>query len=190
MVTFHVIGHRGMLGQVVQRRWQELGGEPAPIATADHIVNCVYPDDWTLLNGLPLARVIQPSTDAISEADGYAVTKRAVERLVKPHGVVIRSGLVDLRKQAEVSYTNWFVNPLTPLEWADLAWRLRTTRGLHLDGREMTSKHGVAVACHEVFGTVKPHPTLAPLSRFRIVHQSSPWPPLREALETYRGWLG
>jgi hypothetical protein len=189
MVTYHVLGHRGMLGSVVTRRWAEHGAEWAPIPTADHIVNCVSPDSWTVLDMLPKARVIQPSTDAINEDTPYATTKREVESIVVNNGgLVIRSGLVDPRKHHPLAYANWFVNPLTPLEWADLAWELRDRSGLYVDGRESMNRWRLGVTVAEVFGLERPHAAMATTSRIRILPSCRDWPPLAEALAAWRDW--
>jgi hypothetical protein len=191
MVTYHVLGHRGMLGSVVTRRWAEHGAEWTPVPTADHIVNCVYPDSWKLLEMLPKDRVIQPSTDAINEDTPYACTKREVERIVlNAGGLVIRSGLVDLRKQPTLAYINWFGNPLTPLEWADLAWELRERSGLYADGREPRTRYGLASEIATEWGLEQPHTAMAHLSNIRILPPSREWPKLHEALRAYHEWLG
>lgn len=189
MVTFHVIGHRGLLGSAVLRRWQDHGSRHTPVAFAQYIVNCVYPDDWRLLTMLPLAKVIQPSTDAIAEDSEYAVTKRAVEQAVtEGGGVVLRTGLVDIRRQPETAFDNWHVNPLTPLEWADLAWELKDRPGIHPDGRETLTRYQVACDIAAVYGL--PAPLRAtdeqPLSRLQPA--SRRWPLLPDALRAYRDW--
>lgn len=191
MVTYHVLGHAGMLGSTVARRWRELGAEWADICTADHIVNCVFPDSWGLLDSLNKARLIQPSTDAIDEDTVYAITKREVERIaLAGGGVVLRTGLVDLRKQPAVAYANWFVNPLTPLEWADLAWERKSSPGLHADGRETVTKYGVALAVAREWDLDQPVPEMAPRSKWRIQPSSREWPRLSDAMHTYREWIG
>lgn len=191
MVTFHVLGHTGMLGSTVARRWRELGAEWADVCTADHIVNCVFPDSWGLLDALPKARVVQPSTDAISEDTPYAQTKREVERIaLAGGGVVLRTGLVDLRKQPAVAYANWFVNPLTPLEWAGLAWERKSSPGLHADGREVLTKYDVTLAVAREWDLDPPVPDIAQRPRWRLQPASRKWPPLADALRAYREWLG
>lgn len=175
MVT--VLGHHGMLGSVVARRWSELGD-------SDHVINCIRPDD--LLLSYRLSRLIQPSTDAIAEDTDYAATKRQLERIAG--AVTIRSGLVDITRQPTIAYRNWLCNPLTPLEWADLAWQHRDEPGVHVEGRETVSRYDVATLVAELWGRPMPIPAQAPepLSR---VQPGGRWPPLRDALIAYRDWL-
>lgn len=189
MVTFHVLGAGGLLGSVVARRWRELGAEWSDICTAEHIINCVYPDSYALLEALPKPRVIQPSTDAIDEDTTYAATKREVERMVSVEGgLVLRSGLVDPRRQPDVAYANWLVNPLTPLEWADLAWELRAFSGVHPDGRETLSKYSVAVAVADAFDLARPAAAMAPTTRYRLQRPSREWPLIADAIAAWRDW--
>jgi dTDP-4-dehydrorhamnose reductase len=180
MVT--VLGHRGMLGSVVARRWIELG------ASGDYTVNCIRPDDFTLtVTTATKTRLIQPSTDAIAEPGAYAETKRAIERL--PGIVVIRSGLVDITRQPPVAYTNWWCNPLTPLEWADLAWERRDAPGIHIAGREPVTRYEVAVAVANTFGGPLPVGAEADRPGSRIQAPDRARPSLAEALAAYRDWL-
>ena len=176
MVT--VLGHRGMLGSVVARRWAELG------ADGDYIVNCTYPDDLALITRLASRPgLIQPSSDAIDEATDYAAGKRAIEAI--PGIVVIRCGIVDITKQPAVAYRNWYCNPLTPLEWADLAWEVRDHPGVHVAGRETVSRYDIAkmlAVSGLVLGRVSGLSRVQPIDR--------PRPPLAEALADYLVWLG
>lgn len=177
MVT--VLGHRGMLGSVVQRRWLELGD-------TDHIVNCIRPDDLAVSRAF--RGIIQPSTDAIAEDTEYAATKRELEAI--EGAVTIRSGIVDITRQPTIAYTDWWCNPLTPLEWADLAWEMRDTPGLHVAGRQYPASRWMVVdSVAMVFG--KPRPETAKggyLSRIQVHDRDRP--SLWDALVAYRDWLG
>jgi uncharacterized protein YbjT (DUF2867 family) len=179
MVT--VLGHLGMLGSVVARRWAELGADDPGI-----VVNCIRPDDLALSVRLAeTTRLIQPSTDAIDEDTDYARTKRLLERLP---AVTIRSGLVDITRPLDIAYRNWRCNPLTPLEWADLAWDLRDHPGVHVAGREPLTRYEVARLVAEVWDRPQPIPAWSEVPLDRTQTPGS-WPPLREALVEYREWL-
>ena len=179
MVT--VLGHRGYLGAVVARRWAELG------ETGDYVI-CTF-DDLDLIRRLARtgAGVIVPSTDAIAEDTPYAERKRAIEAL---EGItVIRSGIVDIRKQPRIGYLDWWCNPLTPLEWAELAFEKRDQPGLHVAGREPYSRHHVAAIVASMWGGIDPVPmTGQPLDRRQP--QDRPRPPLSDAVRAFREWLG
>lgn len=176
MVT--VLGERGMLGQVVARRWLELGD-------TDHVVNCIRPDDLKLTwRELP----ISPSTDAIAEDTEYAATKRELEEI--PGLVVIRSGIVDITRQPSHAYDYWMCNPLTPLEWADLAYEMRDTPGVHIAGRETVSRYDVAKAVAYTFGTEQPVMMSGGPVRSRVQTPDRIRPSLWDALIAYRDWLG
>lgn len=189
MVTFVVFGERGMLGAVVARRWQELGGIPSAGAEPpDYVVNCVRPDLPVWSEHLAeQARLIQPSTDAIAEDTEYARTKRIIERT--PGAVIIRTGIVDVTRQPGVAYRNWRCNPLTPLEWADLAWRVKDRPGLHTAGREVVSRHQVASLVAYLWDTPQPVPAWSEVPLSRIVdNEGAEWPPLMDALMEYKEW--
>lgn len=179
MVT--VLGHRGMLGSVVQRRWLELGD-------TDHVVNCIRPDDIAVSRAFP--GLIQPSTDAIAEDTEYAATKRDIEAI--PGIVVIRSGIVDITRQPTVAYLNWWCNPLTPLEWADLAYEKRDEPGVHIAGRERISRHAVTWAVSHVFEWPfdRYQMGVAPVELNRMQEPDRDRPNLLQALRAYRDWLG
>jgi hypothetical protein len=188
MVTAAILGERGMLGSVVKRRWAEHGAEITTAATADYIVNCIRPDDLLLSERLSeTAILIQPSTDAIAEDSDYAVTKRILERIP---AVTIRAGLVDITRQPGVAYRNWRCNPITPLEWADLAWDLRDRPGVHVAGREPVSRFGVASLVAYLWDRPAPVPAWSevPLSRIQR-DRDREWDTLMEALTEYRDWL-
>lgn len=176
-----VLGEHGYLGSVVKRRWAERG-DPG-----DYIVNCIRPDD--ILRSERLAetgRLIQPSTDAIAEDSDYARTKRILERL--PGAVVIRAGIVDIRQDYGIAYRNWLCNPLTPLEWADLAYDLRDRPGLHVTGRERLTRYEVVRSVAEVWDRPAPVAAWAEATLSRI-QTPGDWPPLRDALVEFAAWL-
>jgi len=143
-----VLGHRGYLGSIVKRRWEQMGWD------GDYVI--VTFDDLPLIRRLAKsgAGVIVPSTDAITERTAYAARKREIESI--DGLVVIRAGIVDIRKSHEFAYCRWECNPLTPLEWADLAWEKRDQPGIHVAGREPLTRYAVASAVSQVFGTPKP----------------------------------
>lgn len=178
MVT--VIGARGMLGSVVLRRWRELGD-------SDHVIDCHRSESplADATRSLAWKAHVVPSTDAIREAGEYAGSKRLIEQWHR--GAVIRAGIVDLRKS--YTHANWSLNPLTPLEWADLAWEVRDQPGLHIDGREPITRYELGLLISEVFGAPRPERTWAevPLSRVQIHGRERP--PMRDALIAYRDWL-
>ena len=177
MVT--VLGSRGMLGSVVARRWAELGD-------SSHVINCIRPDNILLTFWLAEnMRLIQPSSDAIAEDSDYALGKRIIERAP---AVIIRSGIVDITRLPAVAFTNWWSNPLTPLEWADLAWKYRDQPGVHIEGREAVTRYQIGMLVAEVWGLPEPTAVEGPyLSR---VQPGTDWAPLREGLIAYREWLG
>lgn len=200
MVTT-VLGHRGMLGSVVERRLREYGedvrttdqiyaGEDDFVlwaADADYVIDCVrggFVENALLpLHLSQVCRVIVPSTDAIREDTPYARSKRIAEQA---HGVVIRAGIIDLRHQPTVGYRNWFCNPLTPLEWIDLAWSLRDSPGLHATGREPTHRLAIADAVARVWDRPAPAPALGPPNdRLQPV---GTFVPLVDALGDWRAW--
>lgn len=177
-----VLGHRGYLGAVVARRWAEIG------ETGDYVV-CTF-DDLDLIRRLARSGpgVIVPSTDAIAEDTPYAARKRAIEAI--PGIVVIRSGIVDTRKRYAAAYTNWYCNPLTPLEWANLAWEKRDQPGVHIAGREPTSRYRVARLVNSVWGGLPPEPVLADHRSDRRQPADGERPPVGVGLLQYRDWLG
>ena len=192
MVSAAIIGYRGMLGSVVARRWQELGvevigiGRGGELPGTNYVVNCIRPDNLDLSRALTDYRLIQPSTDAIAEPTYYAEGKRALEKL---DAITLRSGLVDITRQPASAYLNWWCNPLTPLEWADMAWELRDGPGVHPLGRERVSRYQVAVMVSEVFGTERPTEAAAEEPLDRVVPCRRRFPVLRVALEEYERWL-
>lgn len=177
MVT--VLGSRGMLGSVVARRWAELGD-------GDFIVNCIRPDNLLLTFWMAERfRLIQPSTDAIAEDSDYSLGKRIIERAP---AVIIRSGIVDITRQPPVAYRDWVSNPLTPLEWADLAWEVRDQPGVHIEGREPVSRYEIGMLVAELWDRPAPSGEDGPYPLSRVQPGSRRWPPLREALIAYREW--
>ncbi len=180
MVT--VLGHRGYLGAVVERRWRELG------VGGDYVVNCLFPDDIDLIGRLAGPGVILVSSDAIAEDGTYAAGKRAVE-LYADEATVIRAGVVDIRKRHDVAYTTWLCNPLTPLEWADLAYEVRDKPGLHVAGRGSLTRYDVASAVASVFGGPLPQPKAVYPGRTRCQVPDRPRPSLTDALVEFREWL-
>jgi hypothetical protein len=191
MVTFTVEGH-GYLGQVVERRWEELGGHVALYGEpeAEYVVNCVQPDDVLLSERLAERyRLIQPSTDAIAEDTDYARTKRILERT--PGAVIIRAGIVDIRpeRQPSIAYRNWSCNPLTPLEWADAAWLLRDRPGLHILGREPVSRFQVTDTVARLWDYPAPVPSWSEVPLHRVQESRAKYPPLSEALAEFKAWL-
>ena len=186
-MTATVLGERGMLGSVVRRRWAELGAELTTSANAEYVVNCIRPDNLLISDILAkTSRLIQPSTDAIAENSDYATGKRLLERLP---AVTIRAGLVDITRQPQTAYRNWWCNPLTPLEWADLAWELRDSPGVHVAGRETVSRHLVASLVAYLWDRPQPTPAYAEEPLNRVQPRDKDWPPLPDALTEYRKWL-
>ena len=186
-MTIHVLGHRGYLGSVVERRWRERGGFPVPLESADYVVNCIRPDNLILSQTLMGRRVIHPSTDAIHEDTDYARGKRLLEAMP---GVTIRAGIVDVRHELPVAWTNWLCNPLTPLEWADLAWDLKDAApAVHMAGRETVSRWEVETTVAALWGRPLPEPRTADVPRSRVVHDPvRTWPRLAAALLAFREW--
>lgn len=185
MVTFDVLGHRGMLGSVVTRRWAQLGASRS--ATAEFVINCIRPDDPIVSERLAeTRRLIQPSTDAIAEFSDYAVGKRLLERLP---AVTIRAGIVDVGRQPPVAFTNWACNPVTPLEWAEYAYELREVPGVHPLGREAVSRYDVARLVAQVWDLQRPIEARAPVELGRVQPSTVSLPPLEFALRRYRDWL-
>lgn len=180
MIT--VLGHRGMLGSVVERRWRELG------ASGDYVVVCLTPDNLPFLRRLAGPGVIVPSTDAIAEDSEYAATKREIEAI--PGLVIIRAGIIDTRKVYPVGFTDWLCNPVTPLEWADAAWALRDTPGVHEVGRrDPSNRFQVAWNTAAIFHQPdRPAPGFGG-SRDRTV-RGTITTPLITAIAAYRDWLG
>jgi hypothetical protein len=201
-----VLGHTGMLGSVVARYFAEQG---ADVATTELRWFPVYPSrivDWAAghdltincIRGelvdnalLPLVlgercRLIQPSTDAVFEDTPYAIGKRIGERA---NALVIRSGIVDVDRQPDTAYANWLCNPVTPLEWAEQAWRWRyEPPGVRPYGRGVVSRWDVACAVAATFGRKPPKVSVAGEAINRVTEPHN-LPQLGEALETFRRWL-
>jgi len=181
MVT--VLGHSGYLGSIVERRWREKGWD------GDYVVVCF--DDLPLIWRLARSGVgvIVPSTDAINEGSEYAARKRQIEdATVFADIVVIRAGIVDLRKSHRFAYCKWECNPLTPLEWADLAWEKRDQPGVHVAGREPLTRFAVANAVSMVFDT-KPPKKRCGTALNRLQPQDRERPDILTALREFREWL-
>lgn len=186
MVTFNVIGHRGYLGRAVEKRWRELGAFPVPLEAADYVINCVRPDNLALSRSLVGRRVIFPSTDAIHEPTDYARMKDLLEGLAS---VTIRAGIVDIRHDYPVAYTNWLCNPITPLEWAELAWDVRDLPGTYCAGRETVSRWEVAATVASLWGRPMPEAQLAERPLSRVVYDlDRAWPRLAPALRAFKDW--
>lgn len=143
-------------------------------------------DDLPLIRRLAKSGpgVIVPSTDAIAEDTPYAQTKREIEAIEGL--VVIRSGIVDTRKRN--SRRSWFCNPLTPLEWADLAWEKRDQPGVHVAGRGTCSRATVGAAIRAAFGR-KRYDTRSSFNS-RVQSPDRPRPNIFEAVRQYADWLG
>jgi hypothetical protein len=186
MVTFGVLGERGYLGAVVKRRWAELGATWDAV-DPDYIVYAIRPDDLALAFRLAeTGPLVLPSTDAIFEDTDYASGKRALEKV--PGAVVIRAGIVDTRHRLGVAYRNWWCSPLTPLEWADLAWERKDQPGLHMAGRETLTRYEVERTVAEVFDRPAPIAAWADDRNVRAIN-SGDYPPLRDALVEFAEWL-
>ncbi len=201
-----VLGHRGMLGSVVARYFAEQGADVATTelrwvptlpsvlltwaSTHDLVVNCIrggFLEDALL----PLVlgehcRLIHPSTDAVFETSNYATAKRIGERA---NALTIRAGLVDIDNQPAEAYANWYANPITPLEWAEIAWKWRhEPPGVRPYGRGAVSRWDVGCSVADVFGRTRPTVALAPETLWRVT-ETYDLPPLSEALTTFRDWL-
>lgn len=204
MVTVAVVGHRGMLGRVVARRFAEKGARVlttderqtlALVAWARHadlIVNCAYePDSWETNAVLPIllaraGRLIQPSTDAINEDTPYAAEKRMAE---SAHAVIIRCSVVGSKPPPEVGYTNWTWNGITTLTWANIAWLHRDgLPELVTPGTEPITRYELYQAVAAVYGYQKPAPEAASEARDRTLAVTWPMHPIREQLEELRDW--
>lgn len=173
-----VLGHSGYLGSIVERRWTESGWD------GDYVV-CTF-DDVGLIRRLATSGgVIVPSTDAIIEDTDYAARKREIEGIAGT--TVIRAGIVDIRKTN--GYCHWECNPLTPLEWADLAWEKRDQVGVYMAGREPLTRYAVGCAVAEVFGVPKPRKRCGQYLN-RIQPKDRERPDILTALREFRDWLG
>lgn len=215
MVKVAILGHRGMLGSVVARYFAEQGAEvcstflrytgsdevPEWAARHEIVVNCVRSaDNDPVVNGfLPIhiaefrmgesfwerrPLVIQPSTDAICEDTAYARVKRMSERV---EGAVIRAGIVDINRQPARAFTNWYCNPITPLEWAEAAWTTRS-RGIHEVGGQAVDRWTLACLVARIWDRPMPEPVEAEASNVRLVKETN-GRPLAMRLERYRRWL-
>lgn len=187
MVT--VLGHSGYLGFVVEKRWRELG------ATGPYVV-CAF-DDMELFERLGGKRehlgggVIIPSTDAIAEDTEYARRKQRIERgAYAANLVVIRAGIIDIRpeRQPKTAYCAWECNPLTPLEWADLAWEKRDQPGVHIAGREPLTRYAVHNAVAQVFDYPPPKKRCGK-KLDRLQPQDRERPDILTALREFKDWL-
>jgi dTDP-4-dehydrorhamnose reductase len=203
-----VLGHRGMLGAVVARYFRERGAEvfttdlrydgsmelPEWAARFDLAVNCIRSGWEREMVDLPadLSRacrgnVIHPSTDAIRDQTEYGQWKRQAERNL---AIIIRAGIVDVRNQPERAYTNWLCNPITPLEWAEIAWRHRTAKpAVYQYGREPLSRFDVARQVAQAFGGEPPQAVRSMQHSDRFLASTADLPPLDVALTTYKEWL-
>jgi hypothetical protein len=196
-----------MLGSVVARYFEQRGATvwttdlrydgsdalPSWAARFDLTVNCIRSDDWREMVDLPAylsmstrGQVISPSTDAIRETTEYARMKREAETNL---AITIRCGIVDVEHQPETAYTNWYCNPLTPLEWAAFAWRLREAKpGVYQAGREPLSRYDVARTVAQIWHRPEPTPALGEPSD-RVLSSRWTFQPLDEALGEFRAWL-
>lgn len=201
-----VLGHRGMLGSVVARYFTEQGANvlttdmrydgsdslPYWAARAELVVNCIAggPNATALLPGHLVrlgCRLIQPSTDAWKEDTLYARLKRLGE---PTWAIVTRCGLIDVERQPTFAFTNWYCNPLTPLEWAFWAWQNRQSAdGLYYLGRERVTRADIARAVHGIFGGVAPVGLDYEESNDRVQPDTTQRLPLNEALKDYAAWL-
>jgi hypothetical protein len=189
-----VARHFAMRGATVwttEERYDGSDAVPSWAARFDLAINCIRSDDWREMVDLPahlalVTRVIQPSTDAIHEDTAYAQMKREAERV---SAVIIRAGIIDVNRQPATAYASWKCNPLTPLEWARVAWRLRRAKpGIYQFGREPTDRAEIARLVARLWD--RPEPQIAQgIPNDRIL--ASPWtfPPLEVALAEYRKWL-
>lgn len=214
-----VLGHRGMLGRVVTRRFTELGAEVATTAlrydgtgalvdwAAEHpvVVNCIvakagpYAEMLAVNARLPhdlagRTRLIQPGTDAAWSDGPYAETK-----ILGEAGTVIRCSLVDIEHQPAIAYTDWTWNGITPLAWADIAWRVATSEPRPywaiVPQSPTVTRAELAGIVARLFG--RPRPTMVasgrPKDRATV---TGPWdepvamPPIEAQLIRYREWLG
>ena len=208
-MTVAVLGHRGMLGSVVARYFAEQGADvqttdlrydgsgclPSWAGKHDMTVNCIT-GGWLEYADLPgflamtAQRYIHPSTDAIGEDTAYAAMKRQGEDGTRGRAVIIRAGLVDLRRQHEVAYTNWLCNPVTPLEWARIAWSHRDAQpGVYQYGREPLDRYELSRAVRQLWHLPPPQPAIAPESSDRTLTSLVNLPPIDVALLEYRAWL-
>ncbi len=211
MVSVAVIGHRGMLGRTVARRWSELGADVATsdlrygghlddhlvawAAEHDIVVNCAMSreiDDMAIVNGLLAVhlgvvcrQLIQPSTDALAEDSHYAISKRIAERA---DGLVIRCSLVSEAAPPDLAPVNWRWNGVTTLTWADVAWQHRNERGILTLASPPVSRYDLYSIVAEVFGYDPPEPWDHPHPTDRTLVGEA-MPPIREQLEALRSWL-
>lgn len=199
-----VLGHHGMLGRVVARRFAEKGARImvtdlrhtlALVAWARHadlIVNCAYePGDWETNAVLPVllgraGRLIQPSSDAVNEDTPYGAEKRMAETA---HGVIIRCSVVGSKPPPPYGYTNWTWNGITTLTWANIAWIHRDgTPDTIVPGTEPISRFDLYRTAASVFGYQKPRPKKAKEAVDRVLKVTWPTHPIREQLEELRDW--
>lgn len=211
MVRVAVLGHRGMLGSRVVsvlpsrfhvitfgHRWP--GGllDAIEVARPHWIINAISGGvpEWADLPRQLAARfpgrLIQPSTDAISEDTEYAAAKRAGEA----GEAVIRCGIVDPAGGllGRIRCSRYFTadtaphwNGISALAWSDVAVQVMDGRlsGLIIPGSPPTSILGLATDACEVFGwptVLAGRPTEGP----DRVQQPTLWlPAIREQLARY-----
>ena len=200
-----VLGHRGLLGSAVARYFAEMGASvrttelrydgtptlPKWAGQYELIVNCIR-GGWAENAALPFAlalagRTIHPSTDALREDTPYAAQKRKGD---EAPNVIIRAGIVDVRRQPEIAYTNWTCNPITPLEWARIAWRLREAKpGVYQYGREPLDRYEISRLVRLLWLLPPPKPARAKEPNNRVIASRANLPPIDVALLEYRQWL-
>jgi nucleoside-diphosphate-sugar epimerase len=204
MVTVAVLGHHGMLGRVVTRRFAEKGARVittemrhtlALVAWARHadlIVNCAYePGDWETNAVLPVllgraGRLIQPSSDAVNEDTPLGAEKRMAETA---RGVVIRCSIIGSKPPPPVGYTNWTWNGITTLAWANVAWMLRESEPeTVVPGTEPITRYDLYRTVAAVYGYQAPKARKTKQPVDRALDVTMPMHPIREQLEELRDW--
>lgn len=195
-----VLGHRGMLGATVARRFAELG---ADVATTDYrypddplvrwaaghefVVNCIlYRGDsvaqHALVNAIlphELARVgcrlVQPSTDAAPEESDYARTKRMAEFTARP-AVILRCSIVGQRPMGR-GYSDWTWNGVSTLTWANIAHDLLRAdpSRLYIPTSPPISRAELSRVQAEVFGWPPPDVVDSGRPRDRVQMPLHPW---------------
>ena len=188
-----VLGHRGMLGSVVARWLREQGED---VRTSDErgvdwidgglVIDCTGDTTLPAIVAERCERLIVPSTDAIDEDTPYAAAKREAE---KARAVHIRAGIVDIRQRHAVGYVDWLCDPLTPLEWARVAWALRdsVTPFTYIRGRHVVDRWTVATHVARLWDLAYPVPRYGGYRSRVQVGQGGPW--IGQALDEYHAWL-